>query len=122
MDIVCIHQMKLPVRSLRSMSTKENECHTIHKWTQIPNLDGLQVACTYVCFRGVLADHVCMYVCMYACSPAYQSFIVPSALHTFGSLICTDVLDGVTLALIVATVLDLKGAQTQTHMRNSDYM
>ena len=59
---------------------------------------------------------------MYACSPAYQSFTELSASHTFGLLICTDVLDGVTLALIVATVLDLKGAQTQTHMCNSDYM
>ena len=36
-------------------------------------------------------------------------------------MICTDVLDGVTLALIVATVLDLKGAQMQTPTCNGEF-
>ena len=70
------------------------------------------VICTYTCIKGVRKlRHI-----QKLCSPAYQSFsLPPSNSQTFGALICTEVLDGVTLVVIVATVLDLKGADIQVY-------
>lgn len=81
--------------------------------------------CTYVHMNvrlsTVLADHMLKYIRTYVCSCPYQSLSELSKSQKGGFLICTEVLDGVTLALIIATVLDLKGAQMQTPTCNGEF-